>query len=96
MFLRYNFGRSLSDATRVVARPLLCFGLAIVFVTSVFAGAGLAQKDVQNTAADTSSPRDTLRSFIDACNAIFRLVEKEKYLDPDDPETAAIALRMLD
>ena len=47
-------------------------------------------------AANTASPRDTLRSFIDACNEVHELIQREKYLDRDSPEHARVAARVLD
>jgi len=46
--------------------------------------------------ADTSSPRDTLRSFIDATNEVYELVRRKKYLDRSDPAFSAVAERILD
>jgi MscS family membrane protein len=57
---------------------------------------GIAQKDFAITAADTSSPRDTLRSFIESCNEISENLNKQKYLDPRSPEYAAIVYRIID
>jgi MscS family membrane protein len=47
-------------------------------------------------AADTSSPRDTLRSFIEACNELDHLIETTNYFDRNDPAHMAIADRALD
>lgn len=47
-------------------------------------------------AADTSSPRSTLRSFIDACNKLYRLIEENQYVDADDEKTQALAAQVLD
>ena len=56
----------------------------------------LRKKDFAITAADTSSPRDTLRSFIESCNEISEIINKQKYFDPDSPEHAAIVYRIID
>ncbi len=47
-------------------------------------------------AADTSSPRDTLKSFIDGCNEIYRIIHSAKHFDRYAPEHAVIAQRILD
>ena len=48
-------------------------------------------------AADTSSPRDTLRSFIDACNELHQhITAAPGYYDRANPEHVAIAERVLD
>lgn len=46
--------------------------------------------------ADTSSPRATLKSFIDACNRLHRKIESEHYFDRTSPEHHPIALKILD
>ncbi|MGI9456318.1 MAG: hypothetical protein ACR2NU_07130, partial [Aeoliella sp.] len=47
-------------------------------------------------AADTSSPRDTLRSFIESCNEFSKIIQKQEYLDDQNPEHMALAHRILD
>ena len=47
-------------------------------------------------AADTSSPRATLKSFIDACNEANRIIHADKYFDRTAPEHAAIGTRIID
>ncbi|MFC1652324.1 mechanosensitive ion channel family protein, partial [Planctomycetota bacterium] len=60
-------------------------------------GGTLAQESGEPKAADTSSPRDTLRSFIEACNELHQLiVTRPQYYDRGDPEHVAIAERALD
>ena len=49
-----------------------------------------------SAAADTSSPRATLKSFIDACNETYDLIQQDKYLDPDNPLHARVTERILD
>jgi MscS family membrane protein len=48
------------------------------------------------TAADTSSPRATLRTFIDSCNELYDLIQQNNSLDLADPELSALSLRILD
>ena len=55
-----------------------------------------AQNDTNFNAANTSSPRDTLKSFIDACNEIHRLGTETKYFDRYDPKHLAIVDRIVD
>ncbi|NOY42739.1 MAG: mechanosensitive ion channel family protein [Planctomycetes bacterium] len=46
--------------------------------------------------ADTSSPRATIKSFLDACDEIYELVKQERFLDPDIPSHRALAMRIVD
>ena len=70
--------------------------LTLVFCFTFGSNDATAQETVTFKAADTSSPRDTLRSFINACNEIHNLIEKTKYFDRNDPLHMAIADRILD
>jgi MscS family membrane protein len=58
---------------------------------------GQQGEDDRFRASKTSSPRDTLRSFIDACNELNDLITTTpKYYDRADPEHIAIGERILD
>ena len=46
--------------------------------------------------ADTSSPRDTLRSFIDASNDVYDLIKRSGYANRSSPDANAIRARILD
>ncbi len=46
--------------------------------------------------ADTSSPRSTLKTFIDSCNLLNQLLIEEEYLDRRNPQHRAAAMRVLD
>jgi len=46
--------------------------------------------------ADTSSPRDTLRSFIDASNDAYDLIRKSGYVDRNSRDANAVRTRILD
>ena len=46
--------------------------------------------------ADTSSPRDTLRSFIDATNEIYDLIKRTRHIDRNSPDAHAMRVRILD
>lgn len=63
---------------------------------AVLPNAAFAQQDLELTAADTSSPRETLRSFIDGCNKISESIQRDKFLDPDSPKHRATANRIID
>ncbi len=78
-------------AGRLFFQVVLCCCCALLTVQPV-----AAQGDLSVMASDTSSPRDTLRSFINACNAVYKIIETEKYLNPESPEHRAIAYRVLD
>ena len=55
-----------------------------------------AQLPTEIKAADTSSPRATLKSFIDAGNEVAELVDETGYLDRNSAEHARLANRIFD
>jgi len=55
-----------------------------------------AQERSEIKAADTSSPRDTLRSFIDACNELNALIQRDKFFDRTASEHVSVSIRILD
>ena len=55
----------------------------ILAVAAVLALVGLAAWQGMIRPADTSSPRATLKSFIDAANEAYRLVTQERYFQRD-------------
>jgi MscS family membrane protein len=57
---------------------------------------GEAQTTYDLKAANTSSPRDTLRSFIDSCNQLYDLIQIKNSFDRADPEFRTLSLRILD
>ena len=67
-----------------------------VAVFDMTAAVGLCQDTRPPGAADTSSPRDTLRSFINACNRIYGIVRQEKYLDRENPIHSGLANQIHD
>ena len=69
---------------------LLVSGLALNIMSAA------AQELPTIRAADTSSPRDTLKSFIDACNELHQRIRSLKYLDRDSPEDHPLGMRILD
>lgn len=81
--------------------PFLRYAAAIatVFLASVATPRGAASAGEELHAvrpADTSSPRGTLKTFIDSCNELHRLIESERYLDRNSPAFHPIAVRILD
>jgi MscS family membrane protein len=69
----------------------------LLFVCAVLApDPAVAVERNEVIAADTSSPRATLKSFIDATNEIYRKVQTTKYLERNAPENAALAARAID
>ncbi len=69
----------------------------LVFVGAAGASdSAIAQERNDIKAADTSSPRATLKSFIDVCNEIHRVIQAKKYLDRTAPEHAELSARALD
>ena len=73
------------------------WGLILLSVALVFSpGQSFAWKKDRITAADTSSPRDTLRSFIDACNEAYQVVKSEKYFDRTEDRFNDLGVRIID
>jgi MscS family membrane protein len=58
--------------------------------------AAFAQQQDAIKSADTSSPRDTLRSFIEACNDLHALVQADRYFDRSAPEHWQLAQQIED
>ncbi len=74
-----------------------CFVLLCVNTTASAQGIEqTAELTERYKTADTSSPRATLRSFIDGCNAIYEIIEKERFFDRRKPRHAHLAARILD
>jgi len=67
-----------------------------IFFLGLFPSSLVAQKPELITAADTSSPRDTLRSFIDACNELDEIVKEDRFFDRTNPDHSNIGQRVLD
>ena len=70
------------------------FAAMIGFVSQP--GSVAAQATAEVTAADTSSPRATLRSFIDACNELYRMIEEIQYADLYSQRNRALIEQVLD
>ena len=73
----------------------------LVLVAMVYAAAwptklSAAEEQVAIGPADTSSPRATLESFIDACNELHAIITSEHYFDRTSPEHYPTAVRILD
>lgn len=77
--------RNLSLAGVLLAATLLLSGLPAT-----------AQDDPPMAIADTSSPRATLRSFIDASNEVYGIIRTEYVFDRTNPAHSAAARRQLD
>ncbi|MCD4726561.1 MAG: mechanosensitive ion channel family protein [Pirellulales bacterium] len=78
-------------ALNLVVLLLLLFACSAVGSDSA---AALERNEIK--VADTSSPRATLKSFIDACNEIYELIHAKKYLDRTAPEQDELVARILD
>jgi len=70
----------------------------LVLVLWLVLGSGLAEAEEQDEiqAVDTSSPRDTLRSFIEASNEIHEFIRRERILNRRSPKYARQAARVID
>ncbi|MFV1966798.1 MAG: mechanosensitive ion channel family protein [Pirellulaceae bacterium] len=78
----------------VTYRMLLA--LAVFACVPVSSTPAADDDDVVMSPADTSSPRATLESFIDACNELHDTILSSHYFDRNAPEHRAIARRVLD
>jgi len=73
---------------------LLSFISAVCFMLG--AHLAIAEPMDRFKVADTSSPRDTLRSFIEATNDTYDLIRKSGYVDRNNPDAHALVVRILD
>jgi len=70
--------------------------LATLAAAASRASADEPAADARLTYADTSSPKATLESFIDACNEINRRIRKEKYIDRSSNKHGPLARCVLE
>lgn len=72
--------------------------VAFLLITSCALGPGsaTAQQPEAVQPADTSSPRATLKSFLDAANEIHRITQSDKYVDRSDRRYNPLRMRALD
>ena len=90
-----NFRRSTINRFADLLRPLT--SIMLVFWLGWAPPHLAAQGPGDIKAADTSSPRDTLRSFIEACNELHEhIASSPGYYDRADPEHVALVERVLD
>jgi MscS family membrane protein len=90
-------GRSVCGAARLLSSPTKQMFLALLVLFLVFGSTtSVAQEDIHFKAANTSSPRDTLRSFIEACNELHDIISTDRYFDSSDPKHLAIIRQALD
>ena len=66
----------------------LCFATSTNFV--------FAQDSDEIKAADTTSPRATLKSFIEACNELNDLIQADQVFNRNDPDHRVLSYRILD
>jgi MscS family membrane protein len=96
MFIRQYSFRTIGGARRYSTNFHNCFAFLLLFWLAIFPNVGIAQNDFAITAADTSSPRDTFRSFIESCNELSEIIQKQKYVDDQNPKHAALRHRIID
>ncbi len=78
-----------------VATVALC-GLIVLGLMAP-AGPLLADENMDAVRpADTSSPRATLKTFIDSCNEFHRLIQSSRFFDRTSPEHHPLSMRILD
>lgn len=70
--------------------------LPVLFFLAFHSSVATAQTSSVSRAADTSSPRATLQSFIDGCNDVYQMILAQKYLDSNLPEHSRITQRLID
>lgn len=94
---RVRSGVGLRHGLRTILVVLFTAGVAIM-ASAQDAGVARISEVVDDAivAADTASPRDTLRSFIVACNRYHRLIEKEAFIDRSRPEHRYVGLKIID
>lgn len=88
-----HFGKIKPEST-CMQRTVKILVLALASVIWLVHGSGLAAAEIK--AANTSSPRGTLRSFIDACNEVSDLIQRERVLDRHAPKHARVRARIMD
>ena len=94
-----HVGRQCGPADHACKRltKTVCFAVALLLACPALGShAAVAGQREELKAADTSSPRATLKSFIDACNEIYALIRAQNYLDRTAPEHAQLSTRILD
>ena len=85
-----------SGPSRPLQRPCLVLLLVATLCSLLHADRAAAQSSAGLVAADTSSPRATLQSFIQTCNEVHERIETERFLDRASPERELLMRRMLD
>ena len=72
--------------------------LAFLLITSLVLGSGSVAAEQPDAVgpADTSSPRATLKSFLDATNQAYGIIESGEFIGRADPKYRALAMRALD
>jgi MscS family membrane protein len=87
----------MSSMWRFAITPWVLFLAALAACTAMLPAARAATEEANVVRpADTSSPRATLKSFIDSCNEFHDLIERAHYFDRSKPQHYAPASRLLD
>lgn len=73
-----------------------CFVASLLFCLTVLPSFLFAKSQLNFRPADTSSPRSTLKDFIDASNEIADYIRENNYLDRNSETLRPAALRLLD
>jgi MscS family membrane protein len=87
-----NAAKRIPWRTGAIRRSLLLAAVCVLLIPDLAA----AQDASMLTAADTSSPRATLESFIEACNEVHERIQTERFLDRRSPERQLVTRRILD
>ena len=83
----------MQTALKTVVRQLL---LVVTLCAFLYPGQAAAQSSAGLAAADTSSPRATLESFIDACNELDERIQVERFQDRANPTYRLLTRRIRD
>lgn len=70
--------------------------LAILMVASASPSLASPSADIAMRPADTSSPRATLKSFIESANEIYQQTQQDRFFDRTSNEHHPLAMRLLD
>jgi MscS family membrane protein len=89
-----SFSRDVAGHPHRGLTALMCW-LLLICCQVVRPESAVAQNG-DYASANTSSPRDTLRSFINACNNVHDIVDSAEYFDLAEPKHMAAVQRALD
>lgn len=81
---------------REIVQVLLALVLVLVTAPPANAQSSKTRQNSVLRSADTTSPRATLNSFIDACNEMYGMIVSQHFLDANNPSHASANARIID